>query len=55
MTNKPGPKEAQIRHLREARQEQIRRTEQNRKLLKGKAKVKGISAGVVHIRLAKRP
>lgn len=55
MTDKPGPKEGQIRALREARIELIKRTEQNRRLLKGKGKVKAISGSVVRIKAAKRP
>jgi len=52
MADKTGPKESQIRALREARVELIRRTERNRQLLKGKVKAAG---AVVRIKLAKRP
>jgi hypothetical protein len=50
---KPGPKEQEIRRLREKRAETA--SEQNRRLLKGKAKVKAISAQVVSIKASKRP
>jgi hypothetical protein len=53
---KSGPKEAQIRHLREVRIEMMRRAQQqNEKLLRGKSKVKAIGAQVVRIKASKRP
>jgi hypothetical protein len=55
MVHKPGPKEAQIRDLREERIEMMRRSAQNQKLLRGKAKVKAVSASVVRIKAVKRP
>jgi hypothetical protein len=55
MVDKPGPKEAQIRQLREVRIEMIRRSAQNQKLLRGKAKVKAIGASVISIKASKRP
>jgi hypothetical protein len=52
MTNKPGPKEAQIRQLREARAEMIRRTAKNRALVKDKLKVRALGQ-VVSIKMSK--
>jgi hypothetical protein len=50
---KPGPKELEIRRLRERRAETLK--EQNRRLLKGKGKVKAIGAQIVRIKASKRP
>jgi hypothetical protein len=49
-TTKIGPKEQRLREMREA---MIKRTEQNRRLIRGKTKVKAIGQ-VVNIRASKR-
>jgi hypothetical protein len=46
MTGKIGPKEQKLRELRE---EMIKRSEQNRKLLRGKLKMKAVGQ-VVQVR-----
>jgi hypothetical protein len=48
-TTKIGPKEQRLREMREA---MIKRTEQNRRLTRGKAKVKAIGR-VVNIKASK--
>jgi hypothetical protein len=50
MTNVVGPKE---RKLREMREEMIRRSEQNRKLLKSKLKMKAVGQ-VVKLKASRR-
>lgn len=49
-TTKVGPKEQRLREMREAL---VKRTEQNRRLIRGKAKVKAIGQ-IVNIRASKR-
>jgi hypothetical protein len=49
VTAKMGPKEQRLREMREA---MVRRTEQNRRLTRGKSKVKAIGR-VVNIKASK--